>query len=116
MASSEPQGPFGARGSEEVLFLEGLDQHNPTEEIAVVTNPTHTYKRETPQGTHLRWILDTGAAQTIAPRDTAPPGYTIQESPGSRRGQRWHSATGHTIPNEGTQTVPALTTEGTVKR
>ena len=70
---------------------------------------------ETPQGTQVRWVLDTGAAHTVAPRDTAPPGYTAVDNDRSRSGQHWVSATGHVIPNEGTQSVPALTSEGKLK-
>ena len=42
------------------------------------------------------------------------PGYTIKPSAGSRRGQRWGSASGHMIPNEGECTYAFMTEHGNI--
>ena len=41
-------------------------------------------------------------------------GYSIRPSEGSRRGQKWGSASGHPIQNEGEVTYKFLTEEGAV--
>ena len=49
------------------------------------------------------WIevaLDSGAANHVMSREDAP-GYTVEESEGSRRGQKFQGASGRLIPNEG---------------
>ena len=43
-------------------------------------------------------------------------GYTIRPSPGSLRGQKWGSASGHSIPNEGEVTYSFMTEHGNVSR
>ena len=44
--------------------------------------------------------LDSGAANHVLSREDVP-GYTIAESPGSKRGQQFQVASGKLIPNEG---------------
>ena len=39
-------------------------------------------------------------------------GYTIKSSPGSRRNQKWGSASGHSIPNEGQVSYRFMTDTG----
>jgi len=55
-------------------------------------------------------ILDSGAADHVAARETFP-GYDISESPGSKAGRHYAGASGHRIPNEGqasiSMTMPA---------
>ena len=41
-------------------------------------------------------------------------GYTIRPSPGSKRGQKCGSASGHTIPNEGEVTYSFMTEHGAI--
>ena len=44
------------------------------------------------------------------------PGYKVKSSAGSRRGQRWGSASGHSIENEGEVTYKFMTEGGVVKK
>ena len=44
------------------------------------------------------------------------PGYRIRPSEGSKRGQRWGSASGHTIDNEGECTYRFMTETGAIKK
>ena len=41
-------------------------------------------------------------------------GYSIKPSPGSKRGQRWGSASGHSIPNEGQVSYRFMTDTGSI--
>ena len=41
-------------------------------------------------------------------------GYVVQPSEGSRRGQKWGSASGHSIPNEGQVTYKFVTESGKI--
>ena len=41
-------------------------------------------------------------------------GYQVRPSEGSRRGQRWGSASGHAIPNEGEVTYKFMTESGKI--
>ena len=43
-------------------------------------------------------------------------GYAVEPSPGSQRKQRWGSASGHSIRNEGQVKYRFLTEEGTVNK
>ena len=43
-------------------------------------------------------------------------GFTIRPSAGSKRGQKWGSASGHTIPNEGECTYSFMTEHGDISR
>ena len=43
-------------------------------------------------------------------------GFTIKPSAGSKRGQKWGSASGHTIPNEGECTYSFMTEHGDISR
>ena len=45
-------------------------------------------------------ILDSGACRHVMARESAP-GYTVHESPGSRRGQNFIVGNGERVPNEG---------------
>ena len=43
-------------------------------------------------------------------------GYTIRPSPGSKRGQKWGSASGHMIPNGGEATYSFMTEHGGISK
>ena len=55
--------------------------------------------------------MDSGAAVSVAPPSMAP-GITIEESPGSRRGQHFLSASKDRLPTMGQQRMPIVTNEG----
>ena len=61
--------------------------------------------------THVRVIPDSGAIQSVAPKEMAV-GYPIRPSAGSMRGQQYVSASGDEIPNEGEQFLPIMSAEG----
>ena len=69
------------------------------------------YARNDAGWTHVRVIPDSGAIQSVAPKDMAV-GYPVQPSAGSMRGQQYVSASGDEIPNEGEQYLPVLSAEG----
>ena len=57
--------------------------------------------------------VDSCASDNVMSRDHLS-GYTIRPSPGSKRGQKWGSASGHTIPNEGEVTYSFMTEHGAI--
>ena len=64
-----------------------------------------------PQWVRIRTVMDSGAAQSVAPPSMAP-GVTMEESPGSKRGQHYVSTGGGRLPNMGQQRLKAQTNEG----
>ena len=64
-----------------------------------------------PQWVRVRSVMDSGAAQSVAPPSMAP-GVTITASPGSQRGQHYVSACGGRLPNMGQQKMKVQTNEG----
>ena len=57
--------------------------------------------------------IDSCASDNVMARSMLP-GYTVKSSAGSRRGQRWGSASGHGITNEGEVTYRFMTEHGDV--
>ena len=64
-----------------------------------------------PSWVRIRTVMDSGAAQSVAPPSMAP-GVIIEESPGSQRGQHYISASGGRLPNMGQQKLKVQTNEG----
>ena len=64
-----------------------------------------------PQWVRVRSVMDSGAAQSVAPPSMAP-GVVIEASPGSQRGQHYVSASGGRLPNMGQQKMKVQTNEG----
>ena len=64
-----------------------------------------------PQWVRVRSVMDSGAAQSVAPPSMAP-GVSIEASPGSQRGQHYVSASGGRLPNMGQQKLRVQTNEG----
>ena len=60
-------------------------------------------------------VMDSGSAEWVAHKDHFPD-YPSEESPGSRRGQHFTSATGEEVPNEGQKVIPVVTEEGRNKK
>ena len=56
-------------------------------------------------------IVDSGSAENVIPVN-AVNHVPLEESPGSRSGQVFHSADGGVIRNQGQRTVPMMTDEG----
>ena len=59
--------------------------------------------------------IDSCASANVMARRMLP-GYRVKPSPGSKRGQRWGSASGHTIKNEGEVLFKFMTESGAIKR
>ena len=59
----------------------------------------------------IKTVMDSGAAESVAPPSMAP-GVTIEESPGSIRGQHYVSASAGRLPNMGQQRLRIQTNEG----
>ena len=55
--------------------------------------------------------MDSGASAPVAPPDMLP-NVTVRESPGSKRGQQFSSASKHKLKNLGEQHIHACTEEG----
>ena len=64
-----------------------------------------------PQWVRIRTVMDSGAADSVAPPTLAPQ-VTIDESPGSRRGQCNVSASAWRMPNMGQTVLNIQTNEG----
>ena len=56
-------------------------------------------------------VMDSGAAESGAPPNIAPR-VPIEESPGSRKGQHYVSASKERVPNMGHQKMSVVTNEG----
>ena len=59
--------------------------------------------------------VDSCASSSVMARSMLP-GYRVKPSAGSRRGQRWGSASGHSIPNEGEVTYRFMTEAGVMRK
>ena len=59
----------------------------------------------------VKSIMDSGASAPVAPPDMLP-NVKIRESPGSKRGQKFSSASKHKLKNLGEQQIHACTEEG----
>ena len=64
-----------------------------------------------PQWVRIRTVMDSGAAESVAPPSMVP-GVIVQESPGSKRGQHYVSASAGRLPNLGQQQLSVQTNEG----
>ena len=64
-----------------------------------------------PGWVRVKSVMDSGASQSVAPPGMAP-GVTIEESPGSKRGQHYISASKERLPNMGQQRMGVTTNEG----
>ena len=60
-------------------------------------------------------VMDSGSADCVA-RSEMFPQVEMEESPGSKAGQCWTTATKEEVPNEGQKTVPVVTEEGRNKK
>ena len=59
--------------------------------------------------------VDSCASSSVMSRKMLP-GYRVRPSAGSQRGQRWGSASGHSIKNEGEVTYRFMTESGVMKK
>ena len=59
--------------------------------------------------------IDSGAADNVMAKKHLK-GYIVKPSPGSKRGQRWGSASGHAIDNEGEVVYKFMVESGAVKK
>ena len=64
-----------------------------------------------PNWVMIRTVMDSGAADSVAP-PTLAPRVNISESNGSRRGQCYVSASGNRLPNMGQKVLNIQTNEG----
>ena len=71
------------------------------------------YRSENNGWTRIRAVPDSGAIESVAPYDMAP-GYQVVAGPGSRRGQKYVSASGDETANEGEQRLPMVSNNGVV--
>jgi len=61
-------------------------------------------------------VMDSGAFVSVGPRSLGvKAGYTVEESPGSKAGICYTSASGNEMPNLGQRFMAVLTEEGTVR-
>ena len=70
-----------------------------------------TRRVESEKWVKVKCIMDSGASAPVAPPDMLP-NVAIRESPGSKRGQRFSSASKHKLKNLGEQRILACTEEG----
>ena len=71
------------------------------------------YRSEYNDWTRIRAVPDSGAIDSVAPNDMAN-GYQVVTGPGSRRGQKYVSASVDEIANEGEQRLPLVSNNGVV--
>ena len=64
-----------------------------------------------PTWVRIKTVMDSGAADSVAPPSMAPK-VAVQESPGSKRGQCYVSASAGRMPNMGQKVLKIQTNEG----
>lgn len=77
-----------------------------------VDDMQHNKVDEEPKWQKIEAVMDSGAADSVAPASLAP-WVPVAESPGSRRGQHYLSASGDRLPNQGQKKLQVLTEDGT---
>ena len=80
----------------------------------LVDTPLHavSWKDEPhPMWVKIKTVMDSGAAESVAP-PTMAPRVSISESPGSKNGQHYVSASAGRLPNMGQQQLRVQTNEG----
>ena len=84
----------------------------------IVDEPVHMFMdeeinefSERPKWQRIEAVMDSGAADSVAPASMAP-WIPVEESPGSRKGQHYLSASGDRIPNLGQKRLSVVTEEG----
>jgi hypothetical protein len=89
-------------------LLEDADEESEDgdEEIMVVTEPSSTSR-----WTKISAIIDSGAVEHVLPERWLPC-IKMEESPGSKAGKKYLSATGQEIPNLGQKAIVGKTREG----
>jgi len=73
--------------------------------------PEVNHVRRAPQWVKLEAVVDSGAAESVAPESMAP-WIPMKESEGSKRGQTYLSASGDKLPNLGEKKFDMMTVEG----
>ena len=74
-------------------------------------DPEVNHIKKEPQWVKLEAVVDSGAAESVAPVGMAP-WVPKRESEGSKRGQTYLSASGDKLPNLGEKQFDMLTSEG----
>ena len=93
------------------LFYEDDDTSGKkSSEPPTQVNNVNSWKKESEGWIRLRSVMDSGCGESVIP-PAACPGYKIQESPGSKRGQEYVTASKHEIPNLGEQILSIITDE-----
>ena len=87
--------------------------HAQAEDLRKPLCPVNDYRSEQHGWTRIRPVPDSGAIESVAPNDMAP-GYQVVAGPDSRRGQKYVSASGDEIANEGEQRLPMVSNNGIV--
>ena len=109
-------GPSGGMGSGEVETQVAEDAHSGDKEGSDAPSETGAVNEISSEDDGKGWVtprilMDSGAAQSVAPPSMAP-GVVIEASPGSQRGQHYVSASGGSLPNMGQQKMKVQTNEG----
>ena len=70
-----------------------------------------SWRTEQDDWIRIESVVDSGASAPVAPPSMAP-GHPIRPSEGSKRGQKYTSASNHKLPNLGEQLLQAQSEEG----
>ena len=97
----------GARDGGHALSL----TTEPVEEVHALSGTSWLYVDPTSKWRRVRSVMDSGASDNCGPPELAPE-VPIEESPGSKRGQRYAAAGGKNIENLGEKTVQMTTDLG----
>jgi hypothetical protein len=100
----------------EVNCFFNIDEHEEESKGGTDGVLNMAWKSEPEMWNNQKWkkvksIMDSGASAPVAPPDMLP-NVTVRESPGSKRGQKFSSASKHKLKNLGEQRILACTEEG----
>ena len=116
----EPQRPVPPPGLEakgfDLCCFNDIDGNMDQEEGGKDETLSMAWKSEPEEWNNQKWvkvksIMDSGASAPVAPPDMLPH-VTVRESPGSKRGQTFSSASKHKLKNLGEQRIYTCTEEG----
>ena len=80
--------------------MRAVGEVQPSLNVCTVDDKTEVMNVKDWEDVDIEVTLDSGACRHVMPTEDAP-GYDIQDSPGSRRGQNFIVGNGEKVPNEG---------------
>ena len=96
---------------DDIHLLDDEEPEKPTEDLLNLNWRSDMEEFGGRKFVRVESVMDSGASTPVAPPSMMP-GMPVKPSEGSRRGQKWSSASKHKIRNLGEQRLKAVTEEG----